>query len=103
MSSEGLKHDTGKRKWHSLPLVILEPLADLFEAGRGEYGKFNCLKPFDNPDERFWDATMRHLEACQLDPLAKDDKTDCHHAAAVAFNILMRLHHAKRMQQVETP
>ena len=28
MSEEGLKYDTGKRKWHSLPLVILEPLAE---------------------------------------------------------------------------
>lgn len=93
--SEGLKYDTGKQKWHSLPLEILEPLADLFHAGQQKYGKFNCLQPFDSADERFYDAAVRHLVACQLAPLAKDSETGCYHAAAVAFNILMRLHHCK--------
>ena len=96
-SEVGQKWDEGKQKWHSLPLVLLRPLADVFEAGvvKG-YGTFNCLQPFEDSDRRFWDATMRHLEACQIDPLTRDEETGCYHAAQAAFNILLRLHNALR-------
>ena len=94
--SKGLKFDEGKRKFHSLPLEILEPLADLFEAGRNKYGKFNCLNPFENSDERFWDARLRHMIKCQHDPLAVDSETGCYHEAAIAFSSLMRLYHARK-------
>jgi len=93
--NEGLKHDEGKQPWFALPLTILKPLADVFNAGEKKYETFNCLQPFTEPHRRFWNATMRHLEACQLDPLSKDEETDCYHAAQVAFNILMLLHHCK--------
>ena len=92
----GLKHDEGKRRWHSLPLEILEPLADLMEAGREKYGQFNCLEDFDNPDERFWNANMRHARACQRNPLAIDPETGCYHEAARAFSSLMRIYHCLR-------
>ena len=94
----GLKHDTDKRRWHSLPLEILEPLADLMEAGREKYGQFNCLEDFDNPDERFWNANMRHAAACQRNPLAIDPETGCYHEAARAFSSLMRIYHCRREQ-----
>ena len=98
MSEKGLKLDKGKQQWYAMPLVILKPLADVFTAGRKKYKLFNCLNPFDDSDERFWDAQMRHLEECQIDPLAKDKETGCYHAAQVAFNILLRLYNAKRRQ-----
>ena len=94
----GLKHDTDTRRWHSLPLEILEPLADLMEAGREKYGQFNCLEDFDNPDERFWNANMRHAAACQRNPLAIDPETGCYHEAARAFSSLMRIYHCRREQ-----
>ena len=95
--SEGLKFDEGKLNWHSLPLEILTPMVEVFEAGiKKGYGKFNCLQPFKNSDERFFSAQMRHTEQCQLDPLARDEETGCYHAAQVAFNTLMRLYHARR-------
>jgi hypothetical protein len=94
MSDEkGKKITEGKRKWHAMPLVMLEPLADVFAAGVDHYGKFNCLKPFDNPDEDFFDSTMRHLAACQLDPLAIDPQDGCYQLAKVAFGALARLYH----------
>jgi hypothetical protein len=93
--NRGLKFDEGKQKWDSLPLEILEPLADLMEAGRKKYGKFNCLNPFENSDERFWNSRMRHMASCQHNPLATDPETGCYHEAAIAFASLMRLHHAK--------
>ena len=94
----GSKHDEGKRRWHSLPLEILEPLADLMEAGREKYGQFNCLEEFDDPDERFWNANMRHARACQRNPLAIDPETGCYHEAARAFSSLMRIYHCRREQ-----
>lgn len=95
---DGLKHDDDKQRWHSLPLEILEPLADLMEAGRKKYGQFNCLETFDTPDERFWNANMRHAAACQRDPLAIDPETGCYHEAARAFSSLMRIYHCRREQ-----
>lgn len=84
-----------------MPLSILEPLADVFRAGEFKYTTFNCLKPFDDPDRRFWDAAMRHLEACQIDPLAIDEEIygkygfKVYHAAQVCFNMLMRIYNAE--------
>lgn len=95
-SEVGLKQDTGKQGWYPMPLTILRPLADVFLAGEAKYETFNCLQPFENHDRRFWDAAMRHMEECQLDPLAIDEETGCYHAAQVAFNTLLRLHNALR-------
>jgi len=96
-TARGMKKDDGKQKWHALPLVLLEPLADVMEAGVKKYAKFNCLQPFEEPDERFYNGVMRHLEGCQLDPLAIDEETGCYHAAQIAFNTLMRLYHCKKI------
>ena len=92
----GKKDDAGKQRWYAMPLCVLKDLADVFNAGKVKYGIFNCLQEFDNHKERFWDALMRHLEECQIDPLSKDPETGCYHAACVAFNALMYLYHCKR-------
>ena len=92
---KGRKDDKGKQGWYAMPLVVLEPLADTFVAGERKYATFNCMQPFDDPSRRFYDGAMRHMVACQIDPLAIDEETGCHHAAQVAFNILMRLYHCK--------
>lgn len=92
--TEGLKFDKGKQPWHSMPLEVLRPLADVYAAGAKKYGKFNCLKPFEDGDARFYDAQMRHTDASQLNPLAVDEETGCYHLAEIAFNALHRLHNA---------
>ena len=92
----GLKFDQGKQPYFAMPLEVLMPLADVFAAGEKKYATFNCLKPFREPNRRFYDGMMRHIEQCQLDPLAIDEETGCYHAAQVAFNTLMRLYHAKK-------
>ena len=100
MNTHGLKFDEGKQSWYAMPLQILQPLADVFAAGEKKYATFNCLQPFDDPDRRFYDGQMRHAEKCQLDPLAVDQEllekygVKVYHSAQVAFNSLMRLHHA---------
>jgi len=91
----GEKYDEGKQKWHAMPLCVLKPLADVFEAGVKKYSKFNCLEQFEDADERFYDGMMRHIEACQLNPLAYNNEDKCYHAPQAAFNILMRFYHAK--------
>jgi hypothetical protein len=105
MAEKGLKLDGGKQQWFAMPLTILKPLADVFAAGERKYSIFNCLQPFDGADRRFWDATMRHLDACQIDPLAIDEETGCYHAAQAAFNILLRVHNVKnqRKEVITTP
>lgn len=91
----GKKDDAGKQRWYAMPLCVLQPLLDVFNAGKEKYGIFNCLNDFENPNERFWDANMRHANECQLDPLAIDDETGCYHEAARAFSSLMRIYHCK--------
>lgn len=98
-TEEGQKADSGKQGWYPMPLVVLRPLADTFLAGEKKYATFNCLQPFKDSDRRFWDSTMRHLELCQLDPLAIDPETGCYHAAEACFGMLMRIFNAKRSKE----
>ena len=96
---KGIKFDAGKQAWFALPLEVLEPLANVFEAGKLKYGLRNCLLPFDNSSERFFNSMMRHAVASQIDPLSVDNGdggTRCYHLAQVAFSALMRLYHAKK-------
>ena len=98
--TEGCKEDKGKQNYYALPLVILKPLADVFTAGERKYELFNCLNPFKDSDRRFWNASMRHMEACQIDPLAIDQEIkdkyglEVYHSAQVAFNMLLRIRNA---------
>ena len=100
---KGLKADDGKQGWYALPLEVLQPLLDVFNAGVGHYGLHNCLKPFDNASERFYDAKMRHTEASQLNPMAIDKQDGCYHEAKVAFNALMRVYHCREKGGGERP
>ena len=97
----GPKYDQGKQRWLAMPLIHLRPLADAFTAGETKYSLFSNLHPFEQADRRFWDATMRHLELCQVDPLATDPETGCYHAAEACFSILMRLSNARRKADPE--
>jgi len=89
-----IKHDQGKQSWFAMPLEVLEPLAQVFAAGEKKYATFNCMNEFPDYDRRMYDALMRHLKDCQIDTLSRDEETDCYHLAQVAWNALMRLHHA---------
>lgn len=97
---KGVKLDQGKQNWYAMPLVVLQPLADVFRAGELKYETFNCLNPFDDSDRRFWDGMMRHAEECQIDPLAIDKELydkygiKVYHGAQIAFNALMRVRNA---------
>lgn len=100
-AQEGLKLDQGKQPWYAMPLAVLRLLADVYRAGEHKYETFNCLKPFKDGDRRFFDGAMRHMEECQIDPLAVDQEIlekygiKVYHGAQVAFNMLMRTYHAQ--------
>ena len=93
--AEGRKFDQEKLDWSVLPLELLEPLVEVFKAGEQKYGYHNWKKQFENGERRFFAAAMRHGKDCQDDPLARDEDTGCLHGAQAAWNMLMRLYHAK--------
>jgi len=93
--THGIHFGANKQRWHSLPLKMLIPLADAYCIGGAKYPPFNCLLPFPNGDTELWDKMMRHLEQCQINPLAKDPEDNCYHLAKAAWACLTRLHNAQ--------
>lgn len=113
MSNEanvGQKFDEGKQDWFLLPLELIEPLADVMLIGEKKgYGNFSCLLPYKDANRRFYNSSMRHKKAAQLDPLAINKEYDqqgnyvgeCYHLACDAFGSLMRLYHARKQQGLQ--
>ena len=93
----GKKHDEGKLDWHALPLELVELLVPVAVAGAKKYGRGNILEPFDEADRRFYSATLRHVRACQHNPLAVDEETGCYHAAQAAYDLLARVYQCELM------
>jgi len=91
---EGRKDDQGKLSWYDLPLEMVELLVPVATAGRKKYGLHSALKPFENNNERWYNADMRHAVPSQIDPLAIDEEDGCYHLAKRAYNDLARLYHA---------
>ena len=90
-----------KQRWFAMHLGLIKPMLDVFTVNKdsGRYPEFSHMGKFENGREELFDAMMRHVEASQENPLAKDEKTGCYHLACVASNALMRLHDAL----LETP
>ena len=90
-----------KQRWFAMHLGLIAPMLDVFTVNKdsGRYPEFSHMGKFENGREELFDAMMRHVEASQENPLAKDEKTGCYHLACVASNALMRLHDAL----LETP
>lgn len=96
LADNAMKFDGGKIDWHAFPLKCLEGLIKVAMAGCNKYERFNCLKPFENGDERLFAAAMRHMVECQIVPLAIDEETGCRHGYQAAWNIIMRTYHAEK-------
>ena len=93
----GLKHDEGKLDWHALPLELVELLVPVAVNGANKYGRHSILQPIEDAGPRHYSATMRHLSACQLDPLAIDQESGCYHAAHAAYDLLARVYQCELM------
>ena len=88
----GLKHDEGKLDWHALPLELVELLVPVAVAGANKYGRHSILQTIEDAGPRHYSATMRHLSACQLNPLAIDPESGCYHAVHAAYDLLARVY-----------
>ena len=95
----GPKYDQGKPDYHALPLELVRHLVPVAEAGVKKYYRFSILEDFENSNERFFGAQMRHLEKCQIDPLAIDPEDGVYEQAKVAFNALKRLDQALKERE----
>lgn len=60
--SVGRKDDSGKRRWSLLPWAAVTSVVDVLEYGARKYAPDNWRK-VENPRQRYFDATQRHLLA----------------------------------------
>ena len=97
----GLKHDEGKLDWHALPLELVELLVPVAVNGANKYGRHSILQTIEDAGPRHYSATMRHLSACQLDPLAIDPESGCYHAVHAAYDLLARVYQCEGRQERE--
>ena len=97
----GLKHDEGKTDWHALPLELVELLVPVAVNGANKYGRHSILQTIEDAGPRHYSATMRHLSACQLDPLAVDPESGCYHAVHAAYDLLARVYQCEGRQERE--
>ena len=71
MSTEGVKADSGKRRFSLFPLCALTAIVDVLEFGARKYSPGNWMTVPD-ARTRYWDAAVRHLvawrEGERLDP-----------------------------------
>ena len=58
----GEKHDQGKLRYDLIPVVVLREIARALGYGLTKYGE-NNWQHVPRPEERYYAATMRHLEA----------------------------------------
>jgi hypothetical protein len=97
LSETGLKHDKGKLDWSLLDFELVEPLIEVLMLGESRYGYENWKKSFVNGNRRFRAARLRHEQAAQSDPTARNaEDGNCYHLAQVALNALFQLYHARK-------
>ena len=58
----GVKHDTGKRRFSLLPMGVVGLVVDVLEFGARKYA-INNWQQVSDPQTRYYDAAMRHLDA----------------------------------------
>lgn len=59
------KHDKGKPKYHLIEPEVTEQLAKVLTFGADKYGTYSWKK-IDDPNNRYYSAFMRHIEADRM-------------------------------------
>jgi hypothetical protein len=90
---EGKKFDQGKPNWFLLPMESIGDVVKVLTFGASKYGKGNWKRLADW-EERYFSATMRHLEAWQSGE-NKDPESGLPHLAHAATNIIFMLWFSK--------
>jgi hypothetical protein len=87
-ASGAKKTDTGKRRFHLLPVQPLYDAIDVLEFGAARYGDFNWQKGFEYTG--IYNAAQRHLHAwLDGEDLADDSKLP--HLAHAMVNLMFLL------------
>ena len=82
-----------KDRWDLVPLLDLEDVVKVYNAGVNKYGP-NRWQNLEDGFERYRGALMRHLVA-YMKGERYDAETGCMHLAQVAWNAIAILHYDK--------
>lgn len=85
----GIKYDRGKLRWYLLPWASVKEIVRVVTFGAEKYGPENW-KELTDPDERYFSAIMRHLEAWRGGQ-KEDEETGMNHLAHAGCGILFLL------------
>lgn len=86
----GLKFDTGKLKYSLVPLAATRALAEILTFGAEKYAP-NNWQLVSNPEERYTDALLRHLESYRAGEKI-DPESGFSHLKHAITNIAFLLH-----------
>ena len=95
------KHDAGKPRYSLLPPRALEHAVRALMHGADKYGHENYLNATEADEQRYWDATQRHLWAVMRGEDIDPDSGLTHLSCATA-NLLL-LAEINEAQKRETP
>ena len=84
------KHDKGKPMYHLVEPDVIEQLAEVLTFGASKYGAYSWKK-IDDPNNRYYSALMRHLEAWRRGE-DKDEESGLPHLSHVITNAHFLLH-----------
>jgi len=86
----GLKFDTGKLRYSLIPPAATKALAEILTFGAEKYAP-NNWQLVSNPEERYTDALLRHLEAYRAGEKS-DPESGFSHLKHAITNIAFLLH-----------
>lgn len=98
ISYKPIKKETeGKLKLHLVPRGIVEAVARVREFGMTKYKEENGWK--QNTEQDYWNAVLRHIEACRNNMWECDSESGLPHlehvACDLAFLLSKELHNAR--------
>lgn len=77
------KFDEGKRRYTLVPPQALAAVARVLTHGAEKYGDDNWRKAFPGGEDRYLDATLRHIEAWRMGERQDESTGESHLAHAV--------------------
>lgn len=99
-TAPGLKHDSNKPQWHLLPWEELESVVKVLGFGAKKYGKNNWQR-VQSGEQRYLDATLRHVKAI-LTTESLDDQTRLpHYAHAIASLMFAYWHSNQKVRRIK--
>ena len=92
----GLKFDTGKLRYSLVPPVATKALAEILTFGAEKYAP-NNWQLVSNPEERYTDALLRHLEAYRAGEKI-DPESGFSHLKHAITNVAFLLHFEEKKE-----